>query len=52
MVLAANPEPISNPFVAGRLSIALARSASSLSKTGSPKTGAARRRMTHLDDSA
>src|SRR5207302_11160831 len=31
------PEPISNPLVAGKLSIAFARSASSLSKTGSPR---------------
>ena len=33
----AKPLPISNPLVAGRLIIALARSASSLSKTGSPR---------------
>jgi hypothetical protein len=36
MCVAANPEPISNPLVAGRLSIAFAKSASSLSNTGSP----------------
>ena len=35
----ANPLPISKPFVAGRLSIALARSASNLSNTGSPSPG-------------
>ena len=35
----AKPLPISKPLVAGRLIIALARSASSLSKTGSPEPG-------------
>lgn len=33
----ANPEPTSNPLVAGRLIIAWARSASSLSNTGAPR---------------
>ncbi len=33
----AKPEPISNPFEAGRLITARARSASSLSNTGSPR---------------
>src|SRR5437899_182211 len=35
--VAAKPEPISKPLVAGMLSIAFARSASNLSKTGSPR---------------
>ena len=33
------PEPISNPFEAGKLNIALPKSASSRSKTGSPQPG-------------
>src|SRR6478735_3354888 len=37
--VAANPEPISNAFAAGMLSIAFASSASSLSNTGSPSPG-------------
>ena len=35
----AKPEPISKPLLAGRLSTALARSASRRSKTGSPQPG-------------
>ena len=37
--VAPKPEPISKPFDAGKLSIAFAKSASSLSKTGSPSPG-------------
>ncbi len=40
------PEPISNPFVAGMLIMALASSASSLSNTGAPSPGG-QLRMTH-----
>ena len=42
----AKPEPISKPLVAGMESMALARSASSLSKIGSPRPGG-QLRMTH-----
>ena len=42
----AKPEPISKPLVAGIESMALARSASSLSKIGSPRP-AGQLRMTH-----
>jgi hypothetical protein len=43
----ANPEPISNPFVAGMLNMACASVASNLSKQGSPNpTGTFR--MTHV----
>src|SRR2546426_10967947 len=35
----AKPEPMSKPFEAGKLNMALARSASSRSKTGSPQPG-------------
>ena len=45
--VAPNPEPISNPFVAGSDMIALARSASSLSNTGSPHPGGTER-ATHV----
>jgi hypothetical protein len=44
--VAAKPEPISKPFEAGKLNIAFARSASSLSKTGSPSP-AGTPRITH-----
>eukprot|EP00465_Bigelowiella_longifila_P010383 CAMPEP_0185266398 /NCGR_PEP_ID=MMETSP1359-20130426/30942_1 /TAXON_ID=552665 /ORGANISM="Bigelowiella longifila, Strain CCMP242" /LENGTH=154 /DNA_ID=CAMNT_0027856191 /DNA_START=488 /DNA_END=949 /DNA_ORIENTATION=- len=44
--VALNPEPTSNPLVAGMDMIALARSASSLSKTGDPSP-AGTRRATH-----
>ena len=45
----AKPEPMSNPLVAGRLSMAWARRASSLSNSGSPKpTGTLRQTQVRM----